>query len=109
MLWNPKHDEVKPLLDLSKPSIQALSYALRHKETWPEEFIWNFNECHTCAMGLACKLWNLIDPNTFTVSRAIGIDWPASGYVFLRGGYGGVCGSKITPEMVANQLDKLIA
>ncbi len=49
--------EGEGLLDLSKPSLQALSHILRHKELWPDEFEWNFADCHHCAMGLAYKLW----------------------------------------------------
>ena len=28
--------------DLSKPSLHALSYALRHPDTWPEGFVWDY-------------------------------------------------------------------
>lgn len=45
--------------NLDKPSLHALSYALRHPDTWPEGFMWNYNQCHQCAMGLAHQLWNI--------------------------------------------------
>jgi hypothetical protein len=30
-----------------------LAWRLRHPETWPERFKWNYGKCTTCAMGLA--------------------------------------------------------
>jgi hypothetical protein len=42
---------------LDKPSLAALSFALRHPETWPEGFVWDYGNCETCAMGLANRLW----------------------------------------------------
>lgn len=39
------------------PSLEALSYALRHPETWPAGFTWDFTDCDKCAMGLANALW----------------------------------------------------
>lgn len=49
--------EVSFLQDLSKPSLRALSYMLRHKELWPVGFRWYFGSCKSCAMGLANELW----------------------------------------------------
>lgn len=46
------------LLDLSKPSLQALSHILRNRDLWPEGFVWDYNECTKCAMGMAHALWN---------------------------------------------------
>lgn len=40
-----------------KPSLETLAYALRHPETWPDGFVWNYSGCTTCAMGLAAELW----------------------------------------------------
>jgi hypothetical protein len=45
---------------LAKPSLKGLAYALEHPETWPEAYAavgWHFNDCRTCAMGLASALW----------------------------------------------------
>ena len=41
------------------PSLAALAYALRHPETWPPNFEWNYSYCHSCAIGLTAELWNL--------------------------------------------------
>jgi hypothetical protein len=59
-ITEPKQTEVERLFDLGKPSLHALSYALRHPDTWPKGFVWNYDHCHTCAMGLAHTLWEAI-------------------------------------------------
>lgn len=47
--------------DMERPNLVALSYALRHPDTWPKDFVWNYADCDQCAMGLACQLWpNLV-------------------------------------------------
>lgn len=56
-----------------KPTLHALSYALRHPEMWPKEFRWNFNECSQCAMGLAFALWTRLGEDT--------CDWSGPDYV----------------------------
>lgn len=48
--------------DLNKPSLHALSYALRHPDTWPKGFVWDYQHCNKCAMGLANVLWKLSFP-----------------------------------------------
>lgn len=61
-----RHDAVKALADsLGKPSLHGLSYALRHPETWPEGFVWDFARCDKCAMGLAYRLWTGKSPIDF--------------------------------------------
>lgn len=47
-------------LDLSKPSLAALSHVLRHPEIWPEGFSWSYSSCLNCAMGLAHNLWRIV-------------------------------------------------
>lgn len=50
--------EIVALSELSdRPSLVALSYALRHPETWPKDFVWNYSKCTSCAVGLALRLW----------------------------------------------------
>lgn len=43
--------------DMERPNLVALSYALRHPDPWPKDFVWNYASCDECAMGLACQLW----------------------------------------------------
>lgn len=56
---------VRDLADIStKPSLIGLAYALRHPETWPEGFVWDYSECACCAMGLAAELWDRGAPDS---------------------------------------------
>jgi hypothetical protein len=41
----------------TRPSLHALAYALRHPETWPPDFVWDYSDCECCAVGLALRLW----------------------------------------------------
>jgi hypothetical protein len=43
--------------DISKPSLEGLSYVLRHKETWPVGFVWDFDLPSQCALGLCREIW----------------------------------------------------
>ena len=42
---------------LGTPSVDGLIYSLRHPETWPNGFSWDFEYCSSCAMGLSRALW----------------------------------------------------
>lgn len=54
-------DETTALFrDLNKPSLHGLSYALRHPDTWPNGFVWDYGYCSGCAMGLAHALWGFM-------------------------------------------------
>lgn len=55
--------------DLSTPSLEGLAYLLRHPEKWPEGFVWDYSDCHTCAVGLAMQLHDISGPGDETVSR----------------------------------------
>jgi hypothetical protein len=46
-----------------REGLRRLAFALRHPETWPDGFVWNFSYCENCAMGLACQLWMEDAPN----------------------------------------------
>jgi hypothetical protein len=72
------------------PSLIGLSYALRHPETWPEGFAWNYNDCKSCAIGLACQLWSLSpakEADAFVLlclaSRWFGMPFEAAQQVFF--------------------------
>lgn len=56
------------MIDMTKPTLEGLSFALRHPETWPESYRkpgWHFNVCGRCAMGLAETMW----PKAYDVDR----------------------------------------
>ncbi len=52
---------------LSEPSLEALSFALRNPDFWPEvnegRFEWDYSNCENCAMGLSAAIWNFELPD----------------------------------------------
>lgn len=103
--------ETSFLHDLSKPGLNALSHILRHRELWPKEFRWNYTDCDTCAVGLARELWRL--SNDLDMEKVFDIPSFAAENIFFafNDWYEdlGVKFSAVTPEMVADQIDKYIA
>jgi hypothetical protein len=48
-------------MPFDNPPVDRLTFAdlawrLRHPETWPKGFVWDYGCCATCAMGLAWEL-----------------------------------------------------
>lgn len=125
--------ETEKLFALDKPSLENLSYVLRHPDAWPEGFVWDFSDCETCAMGLARGLWDKIDfpvdsydANKHAVSavaRAFAMPYAKAKNVFMGDSFDvpfkteGTWWwktsypdwSDITPEMVADQIDEYLA
>lgn len=121
--------ETKP--DLSKLSLEALAYILRHKEEWPYSFSWEFqwtlfcferggeilnaenprHSCRTagCALGLGKLKWGYVagvDEGLATfASRIFGISGRVAAEIFLAGA--GEPG--ITEEVVAGRIDDHLA
>ena len=98
------------------PSLEALSYALRHQETWPVGFEWDYSNCTTCAMGLTAQLWSAASPppSINAVPRwafdHLHMPPAASCGIFLRlGGRHHVRHANITPEHVADAIDAYLA
>lgn len=104
--------------DLDKPSLHALSYVLRHPDTWPEGFVWNYNVCQHCAMGLAHKLWAdkvgrpSCSGGPSIMARSFGMNYEDARAIFIEArGAPRHCfiGPKNfdahTPERVADQID----
>lgn len=123
-----------------KPTLHGLSYALRHPDTWPEGFVWDYGECGQCAMGLAHALWEQVPKaNKKTgasfMARTFSLPFNTASSIFMGnvGPYRArwipdaalktvVSGhlwwrvettkpnwNAITPEMVADQIDKYLA
>lgn len=76
---------------LGTPSLDGLAYALRHPETWPEGFVWDFSQCDNCAMGLAHALWcktgSLGEDNNAAVStsaRLLAMPWEEADQIFMN-------------------------
>jgi hypothetical protein len=103
--------------DLNKPSLQNLSYALRHPDTWPEGFNWQYQNCGTCAMGLAHELWKEIPQTYFTngasiMAKAFAMPYSEANDIFMRGRnaprkafIGPRDPTRQTPERVADAID----
>ena len=88
------------------PSLKPLSFMLRHKETWPEDFEWNFMSCDNCAMGLAKRTWSkhVREATTPEMSKAFGLTIGQCGIFTM-----GAADHTITPEMIADRIDSLQA
>ena len=102
---------------LNRPSMGALSYILRHQENWPTGFQWDFSNCGTCAMGLCCALWDeSSQANTAwfgRVAELLEIPTHDAFTIFIRpnisvNGRGHSNVSRITPEMIADEIDHYI-
>lgn len=97
-------------IDMNKPSVQALSYALRNPKIWNDKFTWDYNNCEYCAMRVAHELWGAPLFIELSVSRGpramaelLGISPEASQRIFME------YDSKPTPEQIADKLDELVA
>lgn len=134
-------DEVTALFqDLNKPSLHALSYALRHPDTWPVGFVWNYNKCKQCAMGLAHQLWGVIAADNMVnhgkraisdMAREFAMPYGKASDIFLADNADSAPSwvpsrsettgmlfwketkiftnlSAVTPDMVADQIDKYL-
>lgn len=118
--------------NLDRPSLHVLSYALRHPDTWPQGFVWDFDDCMQCGMGLAHLLWansqigdTAIGDDTeykewiSIMARQFSMPYGKAHEIFFGGAYRepryfGLSSTEIprdrvTPEMVADQIDKYLA
>jgi len=104
---------------MKQVTLKELSHLLRHKEEWPEGFIWNYSNREDCAAGLADQKFGLnlgsIDPdNEFhdlywnDLCSVFNISHHVRDLIFI-----GVACNKpyamrdVTPEMVADVIDAL--
>lgn len=102
--------ETKP--DLSKPSLEGLSWLLRHL---PEDHEWNFSEvggpnhyeCGSfgCAYGLMLAVWG---KSKHPFWKRLGITDKTEEFFFLHGRYA-VPDAYVTPTMVADRIDTYLA
>lgn len=106
--------ELENFDELNVPSLERLSYLLRHQELWPKNFKWNFDSCDHCAMGLAIAFWKLETPpipEVYVSGDRISEQYRTtrltfglkqnSMYMFTHG-----YGSSITPEVIADRIDR---
>lgn len=115
-------DDLTALMDA--PSLETLSYALRHPETWPEGFVWNYNDCAKCAMGLSYSLFRWKHPRgkgperyTSDISRRFAMPYQDSVDIFFHTRppfewwrpFAERSSDSVTPEMVADRIDAFVA
>ncbi len=106
MLDKTKWTEGEGLLDLSKPSLQALSHILRHKELWPEDFKWDFDDCFHCAMGMAHRLWSESITGPYSRSmEPLGVNRNEAYSLFVFP-ENKIPSGDIKPEYIASLIDK---
>lgn len=108
-------DEKQELFNLSTPSLKNLSHVLRHKELWPGGFRWDYNQCTSCALGLAHELWiqkyNQRPYGTWMALKNLSIKFDMSEvcasliFIFAHEANQVPSRSNVTPEMVADQID----
>lgn len=108
-------NEQEALFNIGTPSLKNLSHILRHKELWPEGFRWNYRQCTTCAMGIAHELWiQKFNEKPYSTPMAFynmtckfKIPHPCAASIFLDAHMANNVSnrSKVTPEMVADQID----
>jgi hypothetical protein len=88
-----------------KRDLSELSKVLRNKELWPKDFVWNYNDCEMCAMGLAQALWTeqIRRLNSYEMSAAFDIPWEVAEEIFFN--LSDNIDEIITPEQVADAID----
>ena len=96
--------------------LKELSHLLRHKEEWPEGFVWNYSRKDSCAAGLADQKFNLqlrewedgTDIYWQELAAAFDISAIVVEEIFIQAARGTHFSMrKVTPEMVADIIDAL--
>jgi hypothetical protein len=95
----------------SKPSLSALSHALRNPDQWPKDFgPWDYSCYGTCAVGLAAKMWSKeVTHGKQSLEELFGLTESQGSKIFSQAGIGlGLCTSSVRPEQVADLIDELV-
>src|SRR5262249_35156841 len=96
------------LVLLEKPSFPGLAYLLRHKELWPEGFVWDFCRLRDCAWGLASRYWGFDFDSSPKEIFGLGVFRSWALFCGLWA-IGKGRSAAITPEMVAARIDRMLA
>jgi hypothetical protein len=88
-------------------TLQALHDLLLDQSKWPDDFAWNYDDCQTCAIGLAWQV-GLIDVDRPADAQGFdfGIDHVTAHGIFyttLNGSY-----AAVTPEIVAERIANIL-
>jgi hypothetical protein len=91
-----------PFIDLTKPSLPALAYLLRHEELWPEGFEYDWRTVKRCGMGLVMAVWPsyVSLTTTYAMVEVFGIDHSTALDIFIN--Y-----TVHEPRKMADRIDRL--
>lgn len=107
MLYNPNWVRTK------NPDLRDLIYVLRHKETWPPGFEWDYRACTTCAMGLAHRIWpdKVTRSTSVAMSEAFGMNLDDAQDIFLKSDnmWNTIFNRGVSPEYIAKRLTRYLA
>ena len=108
MLYNPNWGQTQ-----EAKNRLALIALLRDRASWPPHFQWNFNNCSTCAIGLAfkTKIVGMEDLGRQYLDPLLGLTDQQGREVFAPMGQEtyGMPRFQVTPEMVADHLETVHA
>lgn len=105
-----KMESAKSFEPAKPPSALAdLSQKLRHPETWPPDFVFNYLGYDTCAMALACSIGMADKPTSEAMTQAFRLS-ALEAYQIFEAGWGSVYIGKVevTAEMVADKIDAVL-
>ena len=98
-------------IEQRQATLRDLSFALRHPDTWPKGFEWNYSDCHKCAMGLAFTMWpqQIKEPTTQAMVDGFGIPVTSASEIFTGAGRHATGSIKgVTPAIIADLIDELV-
>lgn len=106
-----KMESAKSFKSANPPfTLADFSQRLRHPETWPPDFAFNYLREDSCARGLAYALGMVDEPTTEGMMKAFGISCRDARQIFNAGWASAYLGrTEITATMVADRIDAVLA
>ena len=97
-------------IEQRQATLRDLSFALRHPDTWPKDFDWNYSDCHKCAMGLSYRLWpqQIKEPTTQAMVDGFGMNVTVASEIFTAAGRHASSIKDVTPAIIADMIDELV-
>jgi len=97
-------------IEQRQATLRDLSFALRHPDTWPKDFDWNYADCNRCAMGLAHRMWpkQVPEPTTNAMMDAFGMNASQASDIFTGAGRQSYTNLGVRPTRIADLIDELV-